>query len=296
MPLGMTGEGIAPKTPMPSPENRAERLSTSPEGRGKKSAFSLVELSIVLVILGLLTGGILAGQSLIRASELRAVTSEYQRYTAATNTFRDKYFALPGDMNNATRFWGRLTANADCVTNSAAGVGLPGSCDGNGDGVIGYGAVANGSGELFQVWRQLANAGLIEGNYTGLAGPTAPTAGYDAALGSNVPKSKLSNGGWSIQNFANFGGDSYFYAGDFGNVLFFGGQNPGNSAFVPILKPEEAWNIDTKLDDGKPGTGRIISTQWNSICATSTAFNDYTGSYNLSSASKSCALMFTKAL
>lgn len=59
-------------------------------------AFSLVELSIVLVILGLLTGGILAGQSLIRAAELRAVSTEYSRYITATQSFRDKYFAVPG--------------------------------------------------------------------------------------------------------------------------------------------------------------------------------------------------------
>ena len=78
----------------------------SADGRGKRSAFSLVELSIVLVILGLLTGGILSGQSLIRAAELRSVTTEYSRYTAATYSFRDKYFALPGDMSNAESFWG----------------------------------------------------------------------------------------------------------------------------------------------------------------------------------------------
>ena len=59
--------------------------------------FSLVELSIVLVILGLLTGGILAGQSLIRAAELRSISTDYSRYIAAVQAFRDKYFALPGD-------------------------------------------------------------------------------------------------------------------------------------------------------------------------------------------------------
>lgn len=59
----------------------------------RKRGFSLVELSIVLVILGLLTGGILAGQSLIRAAELRAVSTEYSRYATAVQSFRDKYFA-----------------------------------------------------------------------------------------------------------------------------------------------------------------------------------------------------------
>ena len=79
-----------------------------------KRAFSLVELSIVLVILGLLVGGVLSGQSLIAAAALRSVTTQEARWVAATQTFRDKYFALPGDMNNATSFWGRMNGNADC--------------------------------------------------------------------------------------------------------------------------------------------------------------------------------------
>ena len=53
--------------------------------------FSLVELSIVLVILGLLTGGILTGQTLIRAAELRSVTTEFQRFQAATNAAQRHY-------------------------------------------------------------------------------------------------------------------------------------------------------------------------------------------------------------
>ncbi|MGB1539971.1 MAG: prepilin-type N-terminal cleavage/methylation domain-containing protein, partial [Rickettsiales bacterium] len=53
--------------------------------------FSLVELSIVLVILGLLTGGILGGQSLIRAAEMRAIATEYDAWKTAVNVFKDKY-------------------------------------------------------------------------------------------------------------------------------------------------------------------------------------------------------------
>ena len=67
-------------------------------------AFSLVELSIVLVILGLLVGTVLTGKSLIRASELRSVVSQFQAFHAAHNAFKDKYFSIAGDMNNATQF------------------------------------------------------------------------------------------------------------------------------------------------------------------------------------------------
>ncbi len=77
-----------------------------------RHGFSLVELSIVLVILGLLTGGILAGKSLMRASELRAVSTEYQRYLTAAQSFRGKYFELPGDFSKAQSFWGIAHATA----------------------------------------------------------------------------------------------------------------------------------------------------------------------------------------
>ncbi len=129
-------------------------------------AFSLVELSIVLVILGLLTGGILTGQSLIRASELRSITTDMNRYVTATQTFRDKYFAVPGDMRNATAFWGVAAGTgsdatcANTVSTSAA------TCNGNGDGVIQTFNVA--FDEIFLAPKHLANAGLIEGSYVAM--------------------------------------------------------------------------------------------------------------------------------
>ena len=90
--------------------------------------FTLVELSIVLVILGLLVGGVLSGQSLIRAAELRSITAQQQRFVTSINAFRDKYFALPGDMTNAQSFWG--VANATPSTcYSTAGTGTQ-TCNG----------------------------------------------------------------------------------------------------------------------------------------------------------------------
>lgn len=61
-------------------------------------AFSLVELSIVLVILGLLTGGILTGQSLIESATMRRQLADIATLQSATLSFRDKYMAIPGDM------------------------------------------------------------------------------------------------------------------------------------------------------------------------------------------------------
>ena len=260
----------------------------------KNHGFSLVELSIVLVILGLLTGGILAGQSLIRASELRSVSVDYSRYVAAVQSFRDKYSGFPGDFKDASRYWGRMNSNSDCVTNSSAAVATPGACDGNADGSIVGAAAASQSGESFQFWRMLANAGLIEGSYTGLAGPsTANWVGNDAVLGTNVPRSKMSNAGWGMITL-NSNGDSSTYKNNYGNMFIFGAQNTGNYPVGSALKPEEAWNIDTKMDDGKPGSGKIWAWNW-SACTTSASNTDYTGAYAVSTTSLVCSLWFASA-
>jgi prepilin-type N-terminal cleavage/methylation domain-containing protein len=64
--------------------------------------FTLVELSIVLVVVGLAIGGVLVGKDLIRAAEYRKFHSQIESYQLASNTFRVKYNAVPGDMPNAT--------------------------------------------------------------------------------------------------------------------------------------------------------------------------------------------------
>lgn len=240
-----------------------------------RNAFSLVELSIVLVILGLLTGGILAGQSLIRASELRSVTTESTQYITAISQFRDKYMALPGDMRNAAQFWnlaGGTTEpyNLACISVLSTD---PATCNGDGDGIIGYNATVYNEGyESFHLWKHLSNAGLINGNYTGGLDPVSGLA----APGISTPGSKLSQGAWSIrfQNLAASGSNVRFSL-DYGNALVYGMATDQVDTRSPLLSPEESWNIDMKMDDGKAGTGNWITFRNNSIlnhsCTNNTA-------------------------
>lgn len=252
-----------------------------------RHAFSLVELSIVLVILGLLTGGILAGQSLIRAAELRSVSTEMQRFQTAIATYQDQYMELPGDGRSATRFWQRQVAATHCATNSGATQNSAGVCDGDGDGFIET-AAASESSEMLQLWRQLAKAGLIEGEYTGIATAVSPG---DVIAGTNIPRSRLSNGGYYINYWDNSGGvgDTTYYAMNLGNNMTMGGKQVSGWHDAPILKPEEAWNIDTKMDDGKPGTGKIIAAAY-PTCTLSANATDLNAAYRLNVTTNACAI------
>jgi prepilin-type N-terminal cleavage/methylation domain-containing protein len=234
-------------------------------------AFSLIELSIVLVILGLLTGGILAGKSLIRASELRSVASDYQRYLTAVHAFKDKYFYLPGDTPNATQFWGALDGNngtnSDCRGESSTAL----TCNGDGDGQLCINnACASNTYESYLFWKHLANAGLIEGTYTGssaaYAGNTLCPATNQYAAGCNVPTSKIGEAYWLTNWMGQVSGHGQLFDGNYGNMLVL---SLGYLSTSTITAPE-LWNIDTKLDDGKPAFGKLRAARWN-VCATGAA-------------------------
>ena len=267
-----------------------------------RKGFSLVELSIVLVILGLLTGGILAGQSLIHAAELRSITTDYNKYLAATRAFRDKYFAVPGDMTNATAFWGSLGGTGSDATCQAIAATGTATCNGDGDGSV-YNAIS--TVERFRFWQHLANAGLIEGNFTGVAG-----SGY--VPGSNVPLSKISNNYFSAApspaytgagSTTYYAGNTIIFAGDYGKNYF--GYSSANGTTTTAgslaLSPADAWNIDTKLDDGVPGTGSLIVFKGdgtNTFCTSAAGVappTDAGATYKLTNSNKDCLLYFVRA-
>lgn len=247
----------------------------------------------MLVILGLLVGGILTGQNLIRAAEVRNLTNDVQRYTAAIYTFRDKYFALPGDMTNATQFWGKM--NAACPTHNGTD-DSNGTCNGNGDGKISL-VEATDIGEHTYFWNHLAQAGLVEGRLYEM--DWSP----DVTMGQHVPLTVFSEASFRPAYYADQSPTStWWYEGSYGNLFRYGKPNNGvcNSCFnrVSAITPEVAWNIDTKMDDGKPGTGRV-KTSHNNISSGTTLCTDTndsslasTAAYDLSDSSVGCLLLF----
>ena len=210
-------------------------------------------------------GGVLTGQSLIRAAELRSVTTDFNNYKTALGAFRDKYFALPGDMTNATAFWGSVVGN--CLTVTGTGTQ---TCNGNGNGLIYLQSYDSGS-ELTRVWQHLINAGLIAGKYTYVPGDDG-----DVNPGVNVPRSKIANAGWSFMGYDGLNNVGTFPGIDFRNALFLGAWNDYAYLDMPALKAEDAWNIDTKMDDGKPNTGKVLTDRYvvvpNCIVSTSDAY------------------------
>lgn len=249
-------------------------------------AFSLVEISIVLVILGLLVGGVLSGQSLIRAAELRSIPNDTFKFQAAVFTFRDKYFALPGDMTNATQFWGFAagTTGNDTTCKNAASTDSR-TCNGNGNGIIDE---SNGAYEEMRFWQHLASAGLVEGSYNGIG------SGGGTSYAGTAPSSKANRNAYYVPygyGFSPATTDSF--GGNWGNTMELYEQT---SAWLS-LKPEEAWNVDQKLDDGIPYTGKIWSHKGDTTYpCTSRAGNitDAGAVYNLSHTGKACYFIFVQ--
>lgn len=232
-----------------------------------RHGFSLVELSIVLVILGLLTGGILAGQNLIRAAELRSVIKKVDQFEGASLQFIDRYFHLPGDMPNATDFW------PDCVD------GVESPCNGTGNGRI-QSEPAHRA-EHLRFWQHLALSGMISGDYPGFA-DTQAAGGPCQAIRQCVISGQTAPAGAGQDSFMtvwpNWGSPNSHV------TLFFYSMHSDPSTWDKgHLTAEEAYSIDRKLDDGVASSGVVGSRS--TIYFPSWAGGDClaSGEYNLES-------------
>jgi len=132
----------------------------------KQKGFTLVEIAIVLVIVGLLIGGVLKGQEMITNAKLKRIESDNAGIAAAMFSYQDRYLQLPGDDDSAdTRF---------TIFNGLANI------NGNSDGVISGNWVAAAATETAYFWQHLRAAGLIPG---GGLDATQPTNAYGGNIG-----------------------------------------------------------------------------------------------------------------
>jgi prepilin-type N-terminal cleavage/methylation domain-containing protein len=140
--------------------------------------FTLIELAIVLVIIGLLVGGVLVGRDLIQSAGINAVARDIDSYNVGAMTFRDKYGGIPGDITASK-------AQQFGLTISATNPGTTG--EGDGDGVLGNGTIVNAGlgGEDTLFWRQLSDAQLIPFGSTA-DGTTLDTTAFAGNLATTV--------------------------------------------------------------------------------------------------------------
>lgn len=115
--------------------------------KSKQSGFTLVEIAIVLVIIGLILGGVLQGQTMIENARYKSFAKEMDSYRAAFHSFQDMYGTIPGDILN--------TAALDAAATA-----------GNGGGTIGGGWCDANTDESCLVWSHLRYANLIPGDPT----------------------------------------------------------------------------------------------------------------------------------
>lgn len=221
--------------------------------------FTLIELSIVLVIIGLIVGGILTGRDLIDAAAIRAQVSQIEKYHTAVHTFQGKYGYLPGDIPNpyATNFGFPIARGTLAGEGDGNGV-LEGNCNNTGGS---NSSIEEGCGETLVFWQDLNYANLVDGfSSSGGATPseTANTAIYYPAV---FPSSKLAS---SVFVYAySLSGTNYFGISSVSNVGWFlvGGTSPG-------LSVAQAYNIDKKTDDGMPQSGSVTACYLNANLST----------------------------
>lgn len=209
-----------------------------------QAGFSLLELAIVMVIIGLLVSGVLVGQDMIKAATLRSQLTQISDYDTAVNTFNSKYGGIPGDYAQPAAIVAGVAGNSSTTTG-----------EGNGNGLIessGTDTNFGFSGEPAMFFAELSLEKLIPQaiSTTTFAKGTALTIGS-----TTMPPAKIGGG-----NYVSVGTDgTYNY---YLIAKYSGATNTGTGlpTVAEGLTISQALQIDEKIDDGIPDTGIVIST------------------------------------
>lgn len=246
--------------------------------------FTLVELSIVLVVIGLVIGGVLVGKDMMEHAQANTVVSDIQEFQSAHKLFLLKYKCIPGDCGSDVynMLKGPITGFGGGNDNGLIG-STNGSCE--------WGNVYNS--EMGEYWRQLKEAGFINR----LMNPTDTNGSLLAGAQGTYSQTSVF--------YAHYYGCG-IYSSVYGkkeNAYSFAQYINGSSESV--IKPVLAKSIDIKIDDGNASMGDVVGfnppESYVGGCVTCLAGGmypyDFTmpagcGDYNLASSGKACTMNF----
>ena len=196
--------------------------------RSSQRGFTLVEIAIVLVIIGLILGGVLKGQELVTSARVRNIADQQNAMKAAFYAFQDRYKAVPGDYMAAST--------------NIPGIPTSSQANGDGDGFVAYlsapSVSANEKSESVWAFYHMAAAGFISCSQCMSSGGNT---GVTPSI-SNSP-TNVYGGAMALQYTNDFGDPSV--TSNLANNLKSGSNIPSN-----ILA-----EVDNKLDDGAPYSG-----------------------------------------
>ena len=198
----------------------------------QQKGFTLVEIAVVLVIIGLLLGAILQGQQLIQSARVSNLSDQQAGIQAAYFGFIDRYRAVPGDMPSDAA----QDAIGEQINGGGLGRGRLPSPDGDDD----AGEYTDHWSALNGVWEQLAKAGFIRGSYTGVN--SEPNSGDAPENAFNALVLLSRHDGYEDANTDN----------PPPRLLFNFGEN------IPASIARE---LDQKLDDGRPDSGSLRNAE-----------------------------------
>lgn len=218
--------------------------------------FTLIEIAIVLVIIGLLIGGVVKGQELITSARVRTLISQQDGVKAAFFGFQDRYRALPGD-------YGAASGNINCGAIPCA--------NGDANGLL-EAPNAAGLHEELLAWHHLSASGFLSGSY--VMASSAATAPDDASTPKNP-----------YLVYLQLTRDGLYGTGTTGTPL-----SPRINLKTGTLIPVELLaEVDRKIDDGQPYLGSFQFSAYAptgytapdaTLCTSANAWNSTSGETN----------------